>query len=421
MKRGLVAGLDVGTTKICAILGEVRGDHINILSIGKAPSTGLRKGVVINIDATVESIRAAVHEAERAAGIGLRAVYAGIAGGHIQTLDSYGVVGVRDAEVRESDIIRAIEAAKAVYVPLDREVLHILPLEYTVDGQESIPNPVGMSGVRLESRVRIVTGAVSAVQNLVKCCHKAGLQVKDIILEPIASSMAVLSDEEKKHGVILIDIGGGTTDIAFYERGILKHTSVISIGGNHITNDISVGLRLPEGEAERIKKDYGSAIPFSGAGEEIEMMVAGRDMKRIPRSYIVEIVSPRCEELFSIVREEIRAFGGYERAAYGVVLTGGASLLNGIDTLCEAVLGMPVRIGVPEGVGGLKGVVCDPSFATGVGLVTYGMYNQTESMVYVDLFTEVLKRMKRWAQGVSGIVRGNGRPSGNRGVKQRTV
>jgi len=421
MKRGLISGLDVGTTKICAILGEVRDDHVNILAVGKAPSTGLRKGVVINIDATVESIRSAVREAERAAGIGIRSVYAGIAGGHIQTLDSYGVVGIKGAEVRETDIERAIEAAKAVYVPLDREVLHVLPLEYTVDGQDGILNPVGMSGVRLESRVRIVTGAVSAVQNLVRCCHKADLQVSDVVLEPVASSLAVLNDEEKKHGVILIDIGGGTTDIAFYERGILKHTSVISIGGHHITNDISVGLRLPESEAERIKKDYASAIPFAGTGEEIEIMVAGRDMKKIPRSYIVEIVSPRCEELFSIVREDIRSFGGYERAAYGVVLTGGASSLHGIDTLCEAVLGMPVRIGVPDGVGGLKGVVCDPSYATGVGLVTFGMYNHAESMIYVDLFTEILKKMKSWAQGVSGIVLGNGKHSRNKGVKQRTV
>ncbi|MGE5893843.1 MAG: cell division protein FtsA [bacterium] len=409
MKQGrLIAGLDIGTSKICAILGEIKRDHINILSVGRASSTGLRKGVVINIDATVESIRRAVGEAAEAAGVEIRSVYIGIAGGHIKTIESYGVVGVKGGEVRQRDIERSIDAAKAVYVPLDREVLHVIPTEYTVDGQNGILNPVGMSCVRLESKVQIVTGAVSSVQNLVKCCQRAGLDVSDIILEPIASSLSVLSDDEKHHGVILIDIGGGTTDIACYERGVLKYTSVIGIGGQHITNDIAIGLRLPFDEAERVKREHGRALPMKNGSDEIEIMVAGREARKIPRSYVSEIVHPRCEELFEIVRHEINAFRGYEIAAYGVVLTGGSSLLNGIDTLCEANLGMPVRIGVPEGIGGMKGVVRDPSYATGVGLIAYAVGNSGEKMVYSDLFLEVFSRMKKWVRGAAGTMKGNG-------------
>ncbi|MEE9524778.1 MAG: cell division protein FtsA, partial [Thermodesulfovibrionales bacterium] len=354
MKRGeLIVGLDVGTTKICVIVGEVRGDHIDILSVGKAPSTGLRKGVVLNIDTTVDSIRKAVHDAESAAGVDIKAVYVGIAGGHIKSFSSYGAVGIKNREVSEQDIEKAIEAARAVYVPLDREVLHIIPFEYSIDGQGGIMNPVGMSGVRLESKVQIVTGAVSAVQNLIKCCKKADLEVVDIVLEPLASSVAVLSDEEKEHGVILVDIGGGTTDITFYEKGALRQTSVIAIGGNHVTNDISVGLRLPSHEAERIKTEFASAIPLGNEKEEIEIKIAGRDMQLIPKQYLTEIVNPRCEELLNIVNDEIKAFGGLELATYGVVLTGGASMLKGLDTMTEAVLGLPVRLGGPEGVGGL--------------------------------------------------------------------
>ena len=401
MRRGeIIVGLDVGTTKICAIVGEARDGRVDILSVGRAPSTGLRKGVVFNIDATVDSIRAAVEQAGAAAGVDIKAVYVGIAGGHVKSFSSFGAVGIRNREVSELDIEKAVEAAKAVYVPLDREVLHVIPAEYSVDGQWGIMNPVGMSGVRLEAKVHIVTGAVSAVQNLVKCCEKAGLEVIDIILEPLASSMAVLSDEEKEHGVVLIDIGGGTTDITFYHKGILRHTTVIALGGDHVTNDIAVGLRLPLGEAERVKKEYARAVHTAADREEITIRMAGRETQMIPRQYLTEIVHPRCEELMQIVGEEIRAFGGYEAATYGVVLTGGASLLEGMETLTEAVLGMPVRLGGPEGVGGLKQIVRDPIYATGVGLILYAIENCTEGMIYVDLFSAIMNRMKHWVRGI---------------------
>lgn len=390
----------MGTTKICAIVGEVRGDAVDILAVGKAPSIGLRKGVVVNVDATANSIRRAVEDAGSAAGVDIRAAHVGIAGGHIRSFGSRGAVGIRDKEVTEADVEKAIDAAKAVYVPLDREVLHVIPGEYSIDGQEGTLNPVGMSGVRLEAMVRIVTGAVSSVRNLIKCCEKAGLEVVDIILEPIASAHAVLSEEEKNHGVILIDIGGGTTDIAFYENGILKHTSVASIGGYHITNDIAVGLRLPINEAERLKREYAGAVPGKDGNEEIEIMVAGRDKKTIPKKYLTEIVSPRCEELLDIIGLEIKAFGGHERAIYGVVLTGGGAMLNGIDTVSEAILGLPVRVGVPDGIGGLKNIVRDPMYATGVGLVCHASEEYGEGIIYTDLFTDVLNKMKQWVKNI---------------------
>ncbi len=397
MRKGeIVAGLDVGTTKVCAIVGEMREDRVDILAVGKAPSTGLRKGVVTDIDATVESIRDAVAHASASAGVDIRSVYAGIAGGHIKSFSSYGAVGIKNREVSEYDIEKAVEAAKAVYIPLDREVLHILPTEYSIDGQRGIMNPIGMSGVRLEAKVHIVTGAVSAVQNLVKCCEKAGLGVIDIILEPLASSVAVLSDEEKENGVVLVDIGGGTTDITIYEKGILRNTAVVAVGGNHVTNDISVGLRLPLQEAERIKTHFASAIHDNGDREEIEIRVAGRENQIIPRRYLTEIVHPRCEELLEIVREEIRGFGGFESASYGVVLTGGASMLRGLDRLAEAVVGLPVRTGGPEGVGGLKSIVREPLYATGVGLVLYAVENLNEKTVYVDPLSLIMNRLKEW-------------------------
>jgi cell division protein FtsA len=355
---------------------------------------------VLNIDATVDSIQKAVNEASAAAGVDVKSVYVGIAGGHIKSFSSYGAVGIKNREVTDIDIERSIEAAKAVYVPLDREVLHVIPSQYSVDGQGEIMNPVGMSGVRLESKVQIVTGAVSSVQNLIKCCERAGLEVVDIVLEPLASSVAVLSDEEKEQGVILVDIGGGTTDITFYESGVLRHTSVIAIGGNHVTNDISIGLRLPMHEAERIKKEFATAIPMGDEKKEIEIKIAGREIQFIPKQYLTEIVNPRCEELLDIVKDEIRSFGGYESATYGVVLTGGASMLRGMDTMTEAMLGMPVRTGGPEGIGGITSIVSDPMYSTGVGLILYAMDNCSERMVYVDLFTAILNKMATWVKGI---------------------
>ncbi len=397
--KDIIVGLDVGTTKVCALVGDVDERGLYILGMGSAESKGLRKGIVVNIESTVESIEKAVNEAVEATGVEIKTVYVGIAGGHIKSFESYGATGIKGHEVTEADIERALDAAKAVYVPLDREVLHVIPVEYTVDGESGITNPLGMSGVRLEARVQIVTGSVTAVQNLVRCCEKAGLEVIDIVLEPLASAIATLTNSEKEDGVVLVDIGGGTTDIAFYKDGVLQHTAVIAIGGNHITNDIAIGLRLPVEEAERIKQSHGSALPVLDIKDDIEILVAGREKKSIPVNYLNEIINPRCEELFEIVKKEIQNMGVYDRAAYGIVLTGGASKLNGIDRLAEAVVGMPVRKAVPSGVSGLMDTVEDPKYSTGVGLLLYGMEEIREPVGYGDIFSNILSRMKKWVMG----------------------
>ncbi len=403
MAKGvLIAGLDVGTTKVCAIVGQMIEGSMNVLAVGSAPSNGLRKGIVVNIEATVESIQKAIEEVRNTSSVEINSVYVGVAGGHIKSFESYGAVGIKGSEVSRVDLDRALEAAKAVYVPLDREVLHVIPKEYVVDDQENIINPIGMTGVRLEARVQIVTGSVSAVQNLIRCCEKADLQVIDIVLEPLASSLATLKEEEMKQGVVMIDIGGGTTDIAFYKNGGLAYTSVVAIGGNHITNDIAIGLRLPVDEAERVKMAYGTVLPDNGTDEEIGIMVAGRERKSIPRSYLYEIINPRCEELLEIVRGELEKCGAYEEAIYGVVLTGGASQLKGLDRMAEAVLGLPVRIGFPENLSGLGDSVSDPKYSTGVGLLMYGAQNETQPVITGDMFGGILTRMKNWVKGFLG-------------------
>jgi len=397
----VIVGLDVGTTKVCAIVGQYRGDEMNILSWGSSPSKGLRKGIVVNIESTIDSIRSAVKDASKASGVEINSVYVGIAGGHIKSFESYGAVGIKDREVTKSDIDRALEAAKAVYVPLDREVLHVIPVEYVVDGQSGIMNPIGMSGVRLEVRVQIVTGSVSAVQNLISCCEKAGVQVIDIVLEPLASALATLTDEEKSQGVVLVDIGGGTTDIAFYKNGVLSYSSVIAIGGNHITNDLMIGLRLPASEAERVKKAYGMAIPDAEKeNDEVRIMVAGRDEKTIPRSYLTELINPRCEEIIMFIRNELEKSGAYDEASYGVVLTGGASQLADFDRMMEAILGMPVRIGLPRNVGGPGNIISNPMYSTGVGLLLYRPVDEIDSLSYGDIFGNILKKMKEWVRGL---------------------
>lgn len=361
---------------------------------------------MVNIEATVESISEAVRRLEEQASLEVESVYVGIAGGHIKSFESYGTAPVKGPEITKEDIDRALEAAKAVYVPLDREVLHVIPKEFVVDGEEGIINPVGMNGIRLEAKVQIVTGSVSAVQNLLKCCEKAGLEVVDIVLEPLASSLATLTDQEREHGVVMIDIGGGTTDIAFYKNGVLSYTSVIAIGGNHITNDIAIGLRLPIDEAERLKKTYGSVLPES-EDEEIKIMVAGRQQQTIPRSYLTEIIYPRCEELFELIKTELINTGAYEEAVYGVVITGGASLLNGMERLAEAVLGMPVRKGAPHNRGMLREVLSDPKYSTGVGLLLYGAETEVLPVNYGDVFSNILKRMKQWVKGWFGSLKIN--------------
>jgi cell division protein FtsA len=370
----LIVGLDIGTTKIAAIVGEVTEDGIDVIGIGTAPSRGLRKGVVVNIDATVQSIERAIEEAEHMAGCEITSVYAGIAGGHIKGLNSHGTVAVKDKEVRDGDLARVIESAKAVAIPMDREIIHVLPQEYIVDEQDGVREPLGMSGVRLQAKVHIVTAAVTCAQNIVKCCNRCGLQVADIVLEPLASAEAVLHEDEKELGVALLDIGGGTTDLAIFNDGAIVHTSVLPIGGNHVTNDIAVGLRTPLESAEKIKVKYGCALAsLVDADETIEVpSVGGRAPRILARHLLAEITMPRVEEIFECVRKEIARAGFEDSLASGVVLTGGTTLLEGTAELAEEVLGLPARRGTPKRIGGLVDVVKSPAFATGVGLVMFG-------------------------------------------------
>ena len=404
MGRGdeIIVGLDIGTTKIACIIGEVTKDGIDIIGIGSHPSKGLRKGVVINIDATINSIKKAVEEAELMAGCEVNTVYAGIAGGHIQGFNSHGIVAVnKDKEVRAGDLARVVDAARAVAIPMDRQVLHVIPQEYIIDEQDGIKEPLGMTGVRLEAKVHIVTASVTSAQNIIKCARACGLNVADIVLEQIASSEAVLGNDEKELGVAVVDIGGGTTDIAIYSKGSLVHTAVLSLGGNHITNDIAVGLRTPMAEAERIKQRFGCALTSRVNPEEtIEVpSVGGRPPRILSREILSEIIEPRVEEIFAYVAREIKDSGCEDLIAGGVVITGGTTILDNMPELAEEVLGMPVRRGMPRGVGGLVDVVRNPKFATGVGLVQYGakaphraLYRDEEPSMY----GRVASRMRQW-------------------------
>ncbi|MDP2754762.1 MAG: cell division protein FtsA [Nitrospirota bacterium] len=396
----IIVGLDVGTTKICAVVGELIEGELEIRGISTSASTGLRKGVVVDIESTVESIKNAVKTAESITGVEINAVYVGIAGGHIKGFNSYGAVGLRGKEVAYVDVERVIDSAKAVYVPLDREVLHVIPTGYILDGQNGIRDPIGMMGVRLEAKVYIVTGAVTSVQNLLKCCEKVGLEVVDIVFEPIASAEAILTDDEKELGVAIVDIGGGTTDIILYKDGWLRHTSVLAIGGNHFTNDIAVGLRVSVSEAERVKKSFGSAATsMVGDSEEIDINQAGQG-KKILRRRLAEIIQPRTEELLDLVKGELISCSAYDVASTGIVLTGGGSLLEGLDRMAEAVLGLPVRIGFPNDIKGCKNIVNNPMYATGVGLVLYGLETESGRVFYPDAFTGIFGKMKDWVKGI---------------------
>jgi cell division protein FtsA len=398
----ILVGLDIGTTKICCIVGELTDGGIDIIGIGTHPSRGLRKGVVVNIDATVASIKRAVEEAEHMAGCEISTVYTGIAGGHVKAFASHGVVAVKDKEVRQSDVERVIDQAKAVAIPLDREVIHVLPQEFIVDDQDGIKEPVGMSGVRLEAKALIVTGAVSSAQNIIKCAQRTGLNVADIVLQPLASSLAVLSEDEKELGVCLVDVGGGTTDIAIFSNGSIVHTAVLALGGNHLTNDVAVGLRTPTHEAERIKKQYGCAMAsMVDKGDTIEVpSVGGGQARVLSRQILAEIVEPRVEEIFMLVQHEIQKCGMEELLASGVVITGGSTLLHGMPEMAAEVLGMPVRRGVPRGVGGLVDVVKGPQFATAVGLVQYGARQAQASPHFKirdeNVYRKVRNRMQKW-------------------------
>jgi cell division protein FtsA len=397
----LIVGLDIGTTKVCAVVGDVTEDGIDIIGIGSHPSRGLRKGVVINIESTVESIRRAVSEAELVAGCDITSVYAGIAGGHIKGINSHGIVAVKEKEVGDNDLVRVIDAAQAVAIPLDREVIHVIPQEYIIDDQDGIKEPLGMAGVRLEAKVHIVTAAVTSAQNIVKCANRCGLNVSDIILQPLASAEAVLTPDEKELGVCLVDIGGGTTDIIVFNEGAIVHTSVLTLGGNHITNDVAVGLRTPAAEAERIKQKYGCALSSMVERDEtIEVpSVGGRKPRILSRQILAEIIEPRAEEVFSLVRQEIIKSGFEDRIASGVVITGGSTILEGMPELAEQVFNMPVRRGVPRAIGGLVDVVKSPMYATGVGLVISGSKSSHDHRFKVreeNIYRKVRGRMKEW-------------------------
>jgi len=376
----IIVGLDIGTTKIACVVAERTDDGIDVIGVGTQLSRGLKKGVIVNIDSTVAAIRQAVAEAEGMSGCMISQVYVGIAGGHIKGVNSTGTVAVKDREVRPGDVAKVLDLARAIALPADRHIVHVLPQEYKIDGQDGVREPLGMCGVRLEARVHIVTAAAAAAQNIIKCCSRAELEVLDIVLEPLASGEAVLEEDEKGLGVALIDIGGGTTDIAIFTEGAVAHTSVIPIGGHQLTSDIAFGLRTPPHEAEKIKHYHGCATAaMVGEDETIEVpSVGGREPRVLSRQMLCrDIIQPRVEEMFSFVRNEINRLGCEDLLASGAVITGGATQLAGMAELAEEILGLPVRVGVPKGVGGLADAVKSPAYATAVGLVQYGVSQQT--------------------------------------------
>ncbi len=398
-REELIVGLDLGTTKVCAVVGEVSSDGIDIVGVGTYPSIGLRGGVVVNIDQTVHSIRKAIDEAELMAGCEISSVYAGVAGTHVQSLNSHGVIAIKSREVMQTDIDRVLDAARTVALPFDRQILHVLPQQYIVDDQEGIQNPTGMAGVRLEAKVHIITGAISAVQNIVKCCEKAGLQVQDVVLESLASSESVLDEDEKHLGVALVDLGGGTSDIAVFQDHAIRYSCVVGLGGNHITSDISVGLRTSTDEAEKIKKKYGCALAeWVNQQDVIEVgSVGGQKPRQLARSILAQIIEARTEEIIKIIEWELVRSGYVESLHAGVVLTGGVSLLPGIRELAERVFDLPVRIGVPYHFGGLGDVVKNPIYATATGLLLHGRkYGSRGPLEEPSLFRKVLVSMKRW-------------------------
>lgn len=374
--RQMIVGLDIGTSKIVAIVAEVHMDkRVEILGVGMHPSQGLKKGVVINIDSTVESIKRAVEESERMAGVKIKSVFAGIAGSHVRSLNSHGIVAIKDSEVVKSDVDRVMDAARAIAIPADQHILHVLPQEYIIDNQEGIKYPIGMSGVRLEAKVHLVTASNSAAQNITKCIHQCGLQVEDIVLEQVASSYSVLSDDERDLGVCLIDIGGGTTDIAVFNDGSIRHTAVIPVAGDQVTNDIAVAFRTPTQYAEDIKVRYACALrQLANPGERIEVPGVGdRSARQLERQTLAEVVEPRYEELLNLVLDELRRSGFEEECAAGVVLTGGSSKMEGVVELAEEIFHMPVRLGMPQHVSGRGELMRNPIHATGVGLLLYGV------------------------------------------------
>lgn len=404
-EKNLIVGLDIGTSKVVAIVGEINeSNQIEVVGIGMHPSRGLKKGVVVNIESTVHSIQKAIEEAELMAGCDIHSVYAGIAGSHIRSLNSHGIVAIQDKEVSLNDVDRVIDAARAVAIPADQKILHILPQEFLIDSQEGIFDPIGMSGIRMEAKVHMVTGAESAAQNIIKCIQKCGLEVDDIVLEQLASSYAVLTEDEKELGSCLVDIGGGTTDIAVFQGGALQHTAVIPIAGDQVTNDIAVSMRTPTQYAEDIKIKYACALSqLANPDETIEVPSVGdRPPRRLARQTLAEIVEPRFEELFSLIRNELRRSGFEESIPAGIVITGGSAKMEGAVELAEEVFHIPVRLGSPQNVEGLSDVVRNPIHATGVGLLLFGRdsvdrrsYSKTSIKNNV---TDKLDQIKGWFQ-----------------------
>ena len=403
--RNLIVGLDIGTSKVVCLVGEILPDgSLEVVGRGSHPSRGLKKGVVVNIESTVQSIQRAVEEAELMADCEINAVYAGIAGSHVRSLNSHGVVAIRDREVTPADVDHVIDAAKAVAIPADQKILHVLPQEFIIDGQEGIRDPIGMSGVRLEAKVHIVTGAESAAQNIVKCVQRCGLTVVDVVLEQLASSYAVLTEDEKELGVCIVDIGGGTTDLAVFSGGAIRHTAVIPIAGDQVTNDIAVSMRTPTQYAEDIKIRYACALSqLANPDESIEVPSVGdRPARRLARQTLAEIVEPRYEELFGLIRDELRRSGFEEVIAAGIVLTGGSAKMEGAIDLAEEIFHMPVRLGLPQLVKGMPEVVQNPIHSTGVGLLLYGRENATPARRGRSLpgnVGGVLERMSSWFKG----------------------
>ncbi|HUW49636.1 MAG TPA: cell division protein FtsA [Sulfuricella sp.] len=404
-QKNLIVGLDIGTSKIVAIVAEILPEgRLEIIGMGQTPSRGLKKGVVVNIESTVNAIQRALEEAELMADCKIREVYTGIAGSHIRSINSHGMVAIKDKEVSQTDVDRVIETARAVIIPTDQQVLHILTQEFIIDGQEDVREPLGMSGVKLEVKVHIVTGAISAAQNIIKCVRRCGLEVRDLILQPLASSMAVLSEDEKDLGVCLVDIGGGTTDIAVFTGGAIRHTSVIPIAGDQITNDVAMALRTPTADAEDLKMKYGCALrQLANSQEMIEVAGVGdRPARQLSRQTLAEVIEPRVEELYSLVQAELRRSGFEELLSSGIVITGGSSAMEGMAELGEEVFHMPVRLGMPQYVGGLAEVVRNPRFATGVGLLLAGMdQHQRHHLATMQngSLKQIFNRMASWFQG----------------------
>lgn len=400
----MIVGLDIGTSKVVAIVGELtpEGD-MEIVGIGSHPSKGLKKGVVVNIESTVQSIQRAVEEAELMAGCQIHSVYAGIAGNHIRSLNSHGIVAIRDREVFQPDVERVIDAAQAVAIPADQQILHILPQEFVVDTLEGVKEPLGMSGVRLEAKVHLVTCAVNAAQNIEKCIKRCGLEVEDIILEQVASGYSVLTEDEKELGVCLVDIGGGTSDIAIFNDGAIRHTAVIPIAGDQVTNDIAMALRTPTPNAEELKIKYACALAtLTGENETIKVPgVAGRPDRDLSRQTLAEVVEPRYDELFTLIQAELRRSGFESLVAAGIVLTGGTSKMEGVVELAEEIFHMPVSIGRPQGVTGLADIVKNPIYSTAVGLLLYGGEQQSDGLVLPSNagMVTVVSRVRNWLTG----------------------